>query len=96
MSKALITIIALIAVFFVGLFVAIPPPFTWARDAAIAALAALAGVQWSVYTSANDPDKLAKFVAKHLPAAEVMKLIKDGRDAFSTAVAKAKGIILNE
>lgn len=93
MSKALLTIVGLLVVFFIGLFVAIPPPFGWARDAAVVALAALAGVQWTVYTSASDPDKLAKFVAKHLPTDEVRKLITDGKDAFSQAVAAAKGLV---
>lgn len=96
MSKALMTIVALAVVFFIGLFVAIPPPFGWARDAAIAALAALAGVQWTVYTNTNHPDKLAAFVAEHLPVDEVRKLIADGKDAFSQAVAKAKGVIVRE
>ena len=51
MSKVLMILVALAAVFFVGLFVAIPPPFGWVRDAGNVVLAALAGVQWTMQRS---------------------------------------------
>ncbi|MEY4952506.1 MAG: hypothetical protein RL299_930 [Pseudomonadota bacterium] len=96
MLKVLLAAAALVAVFFAGLFVAIPPPFSWVRDAAIAVLALLAGVQWAIYTAASDPEKLARFVAKYLPRESVEALISQGSDSFSRLVAKAKGVMLRE
>lgn len=90
MSKILLTIGALAVAAFIGLFVTIPVPLSWVRDAAIAVLSVLVGVQWTIYTAASNPEKLAKFVAKYLPEAEVRALVEDGRDAFSSAVAAAK------
>lgn len=96
MPQILAILIGLAIVFFIGLFVAIPPPFGWVRDAGNVVLAALAGVQWTIYTNTNHPDKLAAFAAKYLPVEAVQALIQDGKDAFSQAVAKAKGVILRE
>ena len=96
MSTALMSIIAALAVAIGGFFVTMVPPLSWLWAAAVVALSFLAGMQYVLYTSTSDPEKLARLVAKYLPVSEVQALIANGKDAFSQAVAKAKGVILNE
>lgn len=97
MSNALMSIIAALIVAVGGFFVTLVPPLSWVWAAAVLALSFLAGVQWAVYTMASDPEKLARLVAKYLPADEVKNLV--GTGGFGDMVAKAKkklGFILNE
>lgn len=95
MSKALLVVLVAVAVAVGGGFffltqmppAATVPAFVWA--AGLIVTSALAGVQWAVYTAANDPAKLARLVAEHLPADDILALLASGKDTFSTAVERA-------
>jgi hypothetical protein len=97
MSVVLMYLVAFAAVAVGGFVYPLPVPFSWLWATAIGALAFLAGVQWSAYTIAKDPEKMARLVAKYLPVDEIKALIGTGGfgDMIVNAAKKA-GVILRE
>jgi len=78
MSVVLMYLVAFAVVAAGGFVYPLPVPFSWIWAVAIGALAFLAGVQWSVYTMATNPEKLARLVAKYLPVDEIQALVGTG------------------
>lgn len=87
MSVVLMYLVAFAAVAVGGFVYPLPVPFSWLWAVAIGALAFLAGVQYAVYTSAKDPEKLARLAAKYLPVDEIKTLVGSG--GFGDMIANA-------